>query len=363
MRKRLRVAAAGTAAATLLIAGCAGGDGGDGQGAAVNRGSLSGRVEGSGATFPGPLFDRWTAHYTGRVETAARVDYRAVGSGGGIEQFLAGTVDFGSSERPLGPGELDIAADVRGCAAVQFPVVFGAVALVLNDDELDGMVLTAEVIAGIYDGRITRYDDPAVAALNPGLDLPAEPIVPVRRGDGSGTTYVFSHYLTTEVPFWAERYAEGTDLDWHESTLDGEGNEGVAATVRERPGGLGYVNQSFALADELATARVVNEDGTPVAPTLEATTAASEEAEIPDDFQFAIDDIGGEGYPITGANWIFAYTCGYDDATAALLRDFWTWTLTDATADRHAAELGYAPMGRELKARVVEEIGRVGESD
>ncbi len=358
MRKRLAGAAAPAAAALLLIAGCTGDDS-----PTVSRGSLSGRLTGSGATFPEPLFERWMSHYGTHVETGAAIDYRPVGSGGGIEQFLAGTVDFGSSERHLRQSELAVAADVRGCEAVQFPVVFGAVAIVLNDDALDGMVLTADVLARIYDGQITRWDHPAVAALNPDLDLPPTPVVPVHRADGSGTTYVFTRYLTTEVPFWGERYAEGTDIDWHESAVGGDGNEGVAGAVRDSAGGVGYVNQSHALEAGLATARVVNEDGRPVAPTQEATTAASEEAEIPGNFQFSIDDIGGEGYPITGANWILAYACGYDGETAALLRDFWTWALGDATADRFAAELGYAPMGRELKARVAEEIRRINGDD
>lgn len=350
-----RSVALGTAAG-LVLAGClAGVD----DRPTVTRGSLSGAVTGAGATFPDPLFQEWIAHYEQRVETGVDIGYQAVGSGGGIEQFLADAVDFGSSERYLRQGELTVASEVRGCAAVQFPVLFGAVVLALHDDALDGLVLDPDVIAGIYDRRITRYDDPAIAALNPGMALPDAEILPVHRSDGSGTTYVFTRYLTAEVPFWAQRYAEGTDIDWHDDTLGGEGNEGVTRAVQENAGGIGYVNQSYALANDLATARVVNEDGQPIEPTLEATTAASEEASIPDDFQFDIDDIGGSGYPITGANWIFAYECGYEDETAAVLRDFWTWVLTDVEADRLAAELGYAPMGRELKRRVIEEIARI----
>ncbi|MDT0305438.1 phosphate ABC transporter substrate-binding protein PstS [Streptomyces sp. DSM 44917] len=357
----LRPLAPLAAALALLAAatgcGLAGNDGGS-----VSRGSLDGRLTGAGATFPEPLFAEWMTYYGEHVETGAGIDYQAVGSGGGIEQFLAGTVDFGSSERYLEESELEVAADVRGCPAVQFPVIFGAVVIAMNDEALDGLILTPEVIAGIYDRSITRYDDPAIAELNPDLALPGEEIVPVHRSDGSGTTFVFTHYLTTEVPSWAENYSAGTDIAWHEDTRGGDGNEGVTRTVRDNPGGLGYVNQSYALSNNLATARVVNADDTPVAPTLAATTAASEEAEIPDDFQFAIDGIGGDGYPITGANWIFAYECGYDEDTAALLRDFWTWTLSDATADQSAAALGYAPMGRALKTRVIEEITRINAS-
>jgi phosphate transport system substrate-binding protein len=346
------------AVAALALPGCAPG-GGDGDGGAVTRGSLSGTLSGAGATFPGPLFTEWIGYYGDRVETGVDIDYEAVGSGDGIEQFLSDAVDFGSSERYLQSGELSVAREVRGCEAVQFPVVFGSVVLALHDDALDGLVLTADVIARIYDRQITRWDDPAIADLNPDMDLPDQEIVPVHRSDGSGTTYVFTRYLTTEVPFWGDRYADGTDIAWHPDTLGGDGNEGVTRGVQDNPGGIGYVNQSYALTNDLATARVVNEDGVPVEPTLAATTAASEEADIPDDFQFDIDDIGGEGYPITGANWILVYECGYDNTTAALLRDFWTWAVTDTEADRLAVDLGYAPMSRALKDRVVEQIARI----
>ncbi|WP_059007778.1 phosphate ABC transporter substrate-binding protein PstS [Streptomyces specialis] len=341
----------------LVLTGCLVEDG-----SAVSRGTLSGDIVGAGATFPDPLFQEWMSYYNTTIETGTTIDYRATGSGEGIEQFLAQSVDFGSSERYLQESELLVARQVRGCEAVQFPVVFGAVVIALNDPALDGLILDAEVIAGIYDRTVTRYDDPAIAALNPDLDLPDREIVPVHRSDGSGTTYVFTSYLTHEVQLWADEYAAGTDIDWNDGTVGGEGNDGVIQAVEASPGGLGYVNQSYALNNQLATARVVNEDGVPIEPTLAATTAASEEAEIPDDFQFTIDDIGGDGYPITGANWILAYECGYDDDTAEVLRDFWTWTLTDVEADRFASALGYAPMGRTLKERVLTEIQRVNSS-
>ncbi len=350
--------ALGTLASLILLTtltGCQRGDGG------LTRGTLSAEVSGSGATFPDPVFQEWLSHYTTTVETGVALDYRAVGSGGGIEQFLAQTVDFGSSERYLQASELAVAEDVRGCPAVQFPVLFGSVVIALNDPALNGLVLTADALARIYDRQITRYDDPALVALNPDLDLPDEAIRPVHRTDGSGTTYVLSHYLTTEVPFWADEYAEGTDIGWHQGTLGGEGNEGVAATVLDSAGGLGYVNQSYALDNKLATARVVNADGNPIEPTLEATTAASVEAEadIPPNFQFNVDGVGGQGYPIVGANWILAYTCGYSEEVAEVLRDFWTWTLGDSRATAVAEQLGYARMGPDLRDRVTEEIQRI----
>ncbi|WP_326594890.1 phosphate ABC transporter substrate-binding protein PstS [Streptomyces sp. NBC_01803] len=359
LNQSARAAATGAAALLpLLLTGCLV----EGSGSAVSRGTLSGDILGSGATFPDPLFQQWMSYYNTSIETGTSIDYQAIGSGEGIEQFLAQEVDFGSSERYLQASELLVAREVRGCEAVQFPVVFGAVVIALNDPALDGLILDSEVIAGIYDRRVTRYDDPAIAELNPDLDLPGREIVPVHRSDGSGTTYVFTSYLANEVGFWAEEYAGGTDIDWHDDTVGGDGNDGVAQAVGASPGGLGYVNQSYALRNGLATARVVNEDGTPIEPTLAATTAASEEAEIPDDFQFSIDDIGGDGYPITGANWVLAYECGYNNDTADVLRDFWAWALTDAEADRFASDLGYAPMGRGLKERVLTEIQRINSS-
>lgn len=327
----------------------------------LSRGSLVGSVTGSGATFPDPVFQEWMDYYSSEIETGVSIHYNAIGSGEGIEQFLTQAVDFGSSERYLEGSDLATAREVRGCRAVQFPVVFGSVAIALNDPDLDGLVLTSEIIAKIYDGQITHYDDPGIAALNTDMDLPHQEIVPVHRSDGSGTTYVFTHYLTTEVSFWAEDYAEGTDISWPQETVGGDGNEGVTSEVLSHDGGLGYVNQSYALENDLATARVVNEDGRAIAPTLAATTAASEEAKIPDNFQFNIDNIGGDGYPITGANWILAYGCGYEDDTAEIMKDFWTWVLTDESADDLAEDLHYAPMSRNLKERVIKEIQRINE--
>lgn len=356
MRTRLARAAALLGAAALAATGVTGCQSGDEGG--LHRGDLSGRLTGSGATFPEPVFEKWIDSYTGTIQTDAGIDYDAVGSGGGIEQFLEQTVDFGSSERYLEASELQVAQEVRGCEAVQFPVVFGSVVIAFNDPELNGLVLDADTIARIYDRQIRHYDDPALVALNPDMDLPHREIRPVHRSDGSGTTYVFTHYLTTEVPFWADRYAEGTDISWHDGTLDGDGNEGVTATVLGSEGGLGYVNQSYALLNNLATARVVNEDGAAIEPDLAATTAASEEAEagIPDNFQFNLDNIGGRGYPIAGANWIMAYRCGYDDEIADTLADFWTWAVTDSHARELATDLGYAPMGRGLADRVTRQI-------
>ncbi|PDP85759.1 phosphate ABC transporter substrate-binding protein PstS [Glycomyces fuscus] len=344
------------AAIPLLAAACSSGGDTSSDSSGGGGGDLSASLTGAGASFPDPLFQDWIYTYSNDVQPGVSVNYQSVGSGAGVEQFLEQTVDFGSSEEYLSEEDLAAAADARGCEAVQFPVVFGAVVIAFNNPELDGLVLDAETIAAIYDREITTFDDPAIAELNPDMELPGDEIIPVHRSDSSGTTYVFSHYLSTEVESWADTYGEGKELEWADGLVGGQQNDGVAQGITQNPGGIGYVNQSFAQEAGLSVAHIVNEDGNPIEPTLESTIAASEEADIPENFQFAIDDIGGEGYPIAGSNWIFTYTCGYEQASADAIIDFWTWALTDESARELAGELGYAPLGEGLTDRVVAEL-------
>ncbi|WP_017590656.1 phosphate ABC transporter substrate-binding protein PstS [Nocardiopsis ganjiahuensis] len=346
------------AAIPLLAAACSNGgsDNGDDADGGGGGGDLSASLTGAGASFPDPLFQDWIYTYNSDVQQGVDINYQSVGSGAGVEQFLEQTVDFGSSEEYLSEEDLAAAADARGCEAVQFPVVFGSVVIAFSNPDLDGLVLDAQTIADIYSTEITTFDDPAIAELNPDMDLPSDEIVPVHRSDSSGTTAVFSHYLTTEVESWADEYGEGKELDWASGLVGGQQNDGVAQGISQNPGGIGYVNQSFAQEADLAVASIVNADGTPIEPTLESTIAASEEAEVPDNFQFSIDNIGGEGYPIAGTNWIFTYTCGYDQANADAIIDFWTWALTDEGAQDLAGELGYAPLGPDLTDRVIAEL-------
>ena len=348
---------AALAAIPLLAAACSNG-GDETDDANTSAETLTGSLTGAGASFPDPLFQDWIYTYTNDVQPETSINYQSVGSGAGIEQFMEETVDFGSSEEFLDDDALQEAADGRGCEALQFPVTFGSVVIAMNNPELDGLVLDPEALAGIYSREITTFDDPAIAELNPDMDLPNEEIVPVHRSDSSGTTAVFTHYLAHEVESWDEEFGEGKELEWPSGLVGGQQNDGVAQGITQNPGGLGYVNQSFAQESDMALAHVVNADGEPIEPTTESTVAASEEAEVPDDFQFHIDDIGGEGYPIAGTNWIFTYTCGYDQETADALVDFWTWALTDESAQEITGELGYAPLGDELTERVVAELER-----
>jgi phosphate transport system substrate-binding protein len=333
----------------------------DGDDAAATSADLSGTLDGAGATFPNPVFQDWAFEYSSSVQPGVTINYQSIGSGGGIEQFLLQTVDFGSSERYLRDETLDEAAADRGCAAIQFPVLFGAVTIAFGDDQFDDLVLTAEVIADIFQRNITSFDDPAIAELNPERDLPGLEIIPVHRSDGSGTTSVFTTYLEDAAPNW--ELGSGTEVQWPAGTIGGQGNEGVTAGTQQNEGGLGYVNQAYAIVNDLPTARVINADGNPVKATLEATTEALEVLEIPDNFQFDILGVGGDGFPIVGANWIFAYECGYEGNTAELLQDYWSWATQSQEAMDLAMELGYAPLGEGLRPRVQAAIDQIGVQD
>jgi phosphate transport system substrate-binding protein len=375
MRKP-RILTALLAASALTLVACGGGDDGELLGGAGNENpgasgeedgdgesgdELIGALDGAGATFPNPVYQDWAFEYINNVQPGVTINYQSIGSGGGIEQFLLEQVDWGTSERYLREDALEEARETRGCEALQWPVLFGAVEVAFGDDQFDDLVLTAEVIADIFERRITNFNDPAIAELNPDFDLPDMDIVPVHRSDGSGTTSVFTTYLEDAADTWT--LGSGTEVQWPADTVGGQGNEGVTAGVQQNPGGIGYVNQAYVIEQGLPTAQVVNADGNPVKATLDATTEALEVLEVPDDFQFDILDVGGNGYPIVGAVWNFTWECGYEGNAAELLKDYWTWAVSDQTAIDLALELGYAPLGEGLRARVLEAIERTGSLD
>jgi phosphate transport system substrate-binding protein len=334
---------------------------------------LSGSLTGAGATFPNPVFQDWAFFYQGDVQPGVSINYQSIGSGGGIEQFLLQTVDYGVSERYLRDDALEEARADRGCEAIQVPVLFGSVTVAFGDDQFDGLVLTSDVIADIFEREITNYNDPRIAELNPDFDLPDLEIIPVHRSDGSGTTSVFTTYLDwaqgdgsgdfegDEGSAWS--LGNGTEVQWPSGTIGGQGNEGVTAGIQQNPGGLGYINQAYALINQLPTAAVVNSDGNAVQATIEATTEALEVLEVPDTYQFDILGVGGDGFPITGAVWVFFYECGYEENTKNMLLDYWTWAIATDTAIDLATDLGYAPLGSGLRGRVLETIQRIGIED
>jgi phosphate transport system substrate-binding protein len=318
----------------------------------------AGSLVGAGATFVNPIFVDWILDgYQANVNPNADINYQSIGSGGGIGQFLLQTVDFGASERYLRDDTLEEARESRGCDAIQFPIVFGSVTIAFNDEQFDGLILDGTTIGDIFERRITKYNDPAIQELNPDRDLPDMDIIPVHRSDGSGTTSVFTTYLDLDDAVEGWTLGNGTEVQWPAGTIGGQGNEGVAAAIQQNPGALGYLNQAYVLEQGFPQAQVINADGNPITATLEATTEAAEEAEVPDNFQFDILNIGGDGFPITGTAWVFVWECGYDETTEALLKDFWTWAVTEGGP--YAEDLGYAPMGPGLQERVLAAIDRI----
>lgn len=343
-------------------------EGGDGRLDDGQAGNEEDRADllGAGATFITPVMLEWIRDN----EPGVSINYQSIGSGGGIEQFLSEQVDFGSSEAYLTDEEMTDAREIRGCDPIHIPDAFGSVTVAYNDPGLeaalddagqDNLVLDADAIAGIFAAEIETWDHPAIAELNPDVDLPDTPLVAVHRSDGSGTTYVLTTYLDHENPAWSEQYGHGTEIDWPGGTIGGNGNEGVTAEVQQQPGGVGYVSYAYAVENDIPVAAVVNEDGRAIEPTLDSIAAGPNEIidDIPDDFRYDILDVGGEGYPIVGSHWILAWECGYDEATAQSLREFLRWVIGSERADGLARDLFYGPITGDFEQRVLEQVDRI----
>jgi phosphate transport system substrate-binding protein len=330
-------------ALAALLAAC-GGEGG-GTAAAVS-------LTGAGATFPNPIYTQWFNAY--HQATGARINYQSIGSGGGIRQFTEGTVDFGATDGPM--TEEQIAA-VQG-DVLHLPTVLGAVVLTYNLPGLsDTLTLDAETIAGIYMGQITRWNDPKLAGLNAGASLPDQQIIVVHRSDGSGTSYIFTDYLSKVSPEWKERYGAGTSINWPVG-LGGKGNEGVTQQVKQTVGAIGYVELIYATSNGLSYAAVRNAAGNAVVPSLATVTAAAEQ-ELGDstDFRVSITDApGAQAYPIASFTWLLVRRSGLADSTKqAGLEAFLGW-MVGPEAQRMAADLGYAPLPMPVIERVQREL-------
>ncbi len=320
--------------------------------------ALSADLVGAGASFPEPVYLEWIGEYQG-VEPGVSINYQGIGSSGGREQFIALEVDFAGSDAFMKDEEIEAALDASGCAEVlHIPTVFGGVAIAYNVEGVDELVLDGETIAQIALGNITNLNDPAIAELNPDADLPDQELTWVHRSDGSGTTSIFTTYLADVSQEWADGPGAGSEIEWP-TGIGGDQNDGVTAAISQQPGGIGYVSYEFAAEAGIPVAAVVNDDGNAVLPSTESVSEAGTTAEVPEDFRFNILGIGGDGYPIAGATWILAYTCGMDADKADALKSFLTWALTEG--DGVAEELNYAPLPDELEARVLEQVDRINE--
>ena len=305
------------------------------------------KLTGAGATFPNIIYQDWILTYN-KAHPEVQVNYQSIGSGGGIRQFSEGTVDFGGTDAPMTDSAI---AAIQG-NVLHVPTVLGAIVLTYN---LPGVTqqlkFTPEAIADIFLGKLTKWNDPRLASANPGVSLPATDIVVVHRSDGSGTTYGFTDYLNKVSPEWSQKVGKGTSVNWPVG-LGGKGNEGVAATVNQTPGGIGYVELGYATSNKMAFGQVRNSAGKTVAPTLEAVTAAAAGALTKlgptTDFRVSLTNPdGADAYPIATMTWLLLHKNYTDAAKAKALVEFVWWAETDGQS--RAPALGYAPLPTQLR--------------
>ncbi len=314
-------------------------------------------LTGAGATFPYPIYSRWFSDYA--AKTGVKINYQSIGSGGGIRQLSEQTVDFGATDAPMSDAEL---AKAKGGVVMHIPTVLGAVVVTYNVPELTKPLrLDGPTLADVFLGKITRWNDPRIAALNAGTRLPATDILVVHRSDGSGTSYVFTDYLAAVSPQWSTKPGKGKEVQWPVG-LGGKGNEGVAGQIKQLPGSIGYVELAYAKQNRLAYADIRNAQGQFVTPTIDAVTmaAAGASAKLPanTDYRVSIVNATGKGaYPISSFTWLLVYKQQSDAAKSKKLTDFVKWALTDG--EKSAATLDYAPLPASMARQLIKQLGAV----
>jgi phosphate transport system substrate-binding protein len=312
-------------------------------------------MNGAGATFPYPLYSKWFYEYS-NANPGVRFNYQSIGSGGGIKQITAGTVDFGATDAPMSDAEM---AKLPG-VILHIPTAMGAVVVVYNLDKVeDGMKLTPDILAGIFLGKITRWNDPKIAELNRTVTLPNADIVVAHRSDGSGTTDIFTNYLVTVNTEWRARVGHGKAVNWPVG-IGGKGNEGVAGVVKQTPGAIGYVELAYARQNRMKVASLRNRDGHFVAPTLAATSAAAAAMakSMPADFRVSLVDAPGKGsWPISGLTWILVYKEQKDPARGKAMVQFLKWAIKDG--QKMEAALDYAPLPNAIADKVDQTLKQV----
>jgi phosphate transport system substrate-binding protein len=313
-------------------------------------------INGAGSTFGYPIYSKWFDDYT-KVDSGVRFNYQSIGSGGGIMMLRNRTVDIGASDAPLN----DAQAKAMPAPVLHLPSVMGAVVLMYNLPELKSQAikLSGPVIADIYLARITKWSDPQIGKLNPGVKFPDEAIQVVHRSDGSGTTYIISDYFSKVSPEWSKQVGRGTALKWP-AGLGGKGSEGITGLVQQTPGAIGYVELTYALTNHIAVATILNHDGRWIEPTLGGVTAAAAgaSANMPGDFRVSITDApGADSYPISSFTWLLVYKQQTDHAKGQAIANFLKWALTDAQRD--AAPLNYAPLPEAVVSKELETLKQI----
>jgi phosphate transport system substrate-binding protein len=318
---------------------------------AFSSGALAQDITGAGATFPAPLYAKWASEYN--KATGIKINYQSVGSGAGIKQIDSKTVAFGASDMPLKD------EDLARKGQVQFPTVIGGVVPVINIKGITPgqLKLTGPVLGDIYLGKITKWTDPAIKTLNPGLALPDADIAPVRRADGSGTTFIFTNYLSKVNPEWKTKVGEGTAVNWP-AGAGGKGNEGVAAFVSRLPNSIGYVEYAYVKQNKMTYAQMQNSAGSFVSPDDTAFKAAAAGADWARSFyQILTNQPGKDSWPLTGATFILMHKAQDKPAEAASALKFFAWAYKNG--DKMADDLDYVPMPDVVKTQIEKSWGDI----
>jgi phosphate transport system substrate-binding protein len=311
-------------------------------------------ITAAGATFPYPIYGKWFSEF--QKKTGAQINYQSIGSGGGIKQLTEGTVDFGASDKPMSDEQI---SKVK-VKPLHFPTVMGAVVPTYNlaGNPVD-LKFSGEALAGIFLGNIKKWNDPAIASTNPGVKLPNEPITVVVRSDSSGTSFVFTDFLSKVSPEWKSKVGADTAVNWP-AGLRAKGNEGVTGLVKQTPNSIGYVELIYAMQNKMGYGSVKNADGKFVKADLASVTAAAAGAAkaMPDDFRVSITNAPGAGsYPISTFTWLLIPSKISDPAKKKAITDFLTWMLKDGQAQ--AAALSYAPLPQQVVAKELKAIASI----
>ena len=311
-------------------------------------------LNGAGATFPYPIYSKWFSEYN-KLHPDVQINYQSIGSGGGIRQVLNGTVDFGASDGPMSDEQLSQAKT----KILHIPTVLGAVVPAYNVPGVSGEVkFTPEILAGIFLGTIANWNDPALAKANPGISFPNQPIIVIYRSDGSGTTYIFTDYLSKVSKDWANGVGKGTSVRWKVG-MGGKGNEGVAGQVRQLQGSIGYVELIYAVQNKISYGSVKNAAGDFVKASLDGVTeAAASVKTMPADFRVSITNAPGKtAYPISSFTWLLIPTPAKDPKKGKIIADFLEWMVTDG--QKMTSQLSYAPLPDSVIEKVKAAIKQV----
>ena len=316
-------------------------------------------LTGAGATFPYPMYSKWFSEYN-KVHSDIQINYQSIGSGGGIKQITEGTVDLGASDGPMNDTQLKDFQDKRGCAILHFPTVLGADVPSYNLPGVSAeLKFTPDALAGIFLGKITKWNDPELVKANPGVSLPDKDLVVVHRSDGSGTTYVWVDYLAKISPEWKQKVGVGTSVNWPVG-LGGKGNEGVSGQIRQTEYSVGYVELIYAIQNKMPYGKVRNLSGNFVKADLASVTAAATGASqnMPDDFRVSITNAPGkDAYPVSSFTWLLIPQKIQDASKKQVITDFLHWMLTDGQNFTEA--LAYAKLPKPVVAKELKAISQI----